>query len=568
MHLIHSELSVKGFVHLTCAIILYYCIFLFLANHEHQEYCISMKYLLVLGSVIAALCVSVWALQDDAVVVTKSGPLQGLVSEDDGYRAFLGVPFAAPPVGELRWVNPQPVSSWTSVRDATKLAAGCPQSCDQPPGTCPVIQSEDCLYLNVHTPYPVPTKPLPVMVFLPGGRFMQGGSQSAFYSAQHLAARQQMIVVVISYRLSALGFYVGEEKDGLNGNYGLEDQRAAFRWVQDNIAAFGGDPSRVTLAGESAGGTSIAIHTVSPRSKGLFHSAIIESNPWSMPIKTLDQNRGYGDRLSEHVGCAPRNTTCMRAVPADVIVQWQSKCAPKIPFPHTLRTVYAFSPTIDSADNVPGEPLAVLIANGGSSIPILMGTNLNEGTMFIYEGANFTVSRLEAEAFFTDVFGLKAASIFKEFPIPSSMGDDVRPWLVDRCTEYIFACSSRRAASMLKNVWLYQFVHPLSFKGAWGPLYPFCEGKVCHGTELPFVFNTPDVGGYAFTNSELVLVDAVESFWTNHVVNGSPGKWQGISWPQWSATQDVTMTLDLSISVGTNAHHDACNFWDTIGYNR
>eukprot|EP00762_Andalucia_godoyi_P001214 ANDGO_02098.mRNA.1 Crystal protein len=512
------------------------------------------------------------------VVTVDSGSLEGVVDATTGSDMFLGIPFAAPPVDALRWANPQPVAPWSGVRQAVSYGAGCPQSCDQPPGTCPTVQSEDCLFVNVFVPPSDGSgQLLPVYAFLPGGRFLQGGGSSPFYSGAHLAARSKAVVVTIAYRLGALGFMASKSdtqgQADLIGNYGLEDQRFALKWIQRNIKSFGGDASRVTLGGESAGGTSIAVHLTSPKSKGLFQAVIIESNPFALPLKTVSENFEYADRLAKHVGCKPADIECMRKVNTTMFVEYQGKCAPEIPVVHTLRTVYAFSPSIDGTDNVPGQPLAVLQTKGpvDSSVPVLIGTNADEGTMFIFEGATFNVSKIEAEAFLVDLFGVvQTGRILKNYPIPSTEDRDTRDWLVTLCTNYMFACPSRNAAAQLakagNKIYMYEFAQALSFKGAWGPNFPFCEGHVCHGVELAYIFDTPNVGGYSFSDAELVLVDAMQTFWLNHVASGQPGSWKGTQWPQWDEQSDMLMILNTNPKSAQNVKHEDCNFWDTVGY--
>lgn len=529
---------------------------------------------------------------DELHVKTMSGVVGGTVLS--GARAFLGIPYAAPAVGAFRWVDPQPVAPWGGVRDASRWGAGCPQSCNQPPHTCPPVQSEDCLTLNVFAPFLNSTGPvgadagLPVLVFLPGGRFLQGGAGVPFYSGEHLASRaadpstaQGIVVVTVSYRLGVLGFLAtGTSVGDLTGNYGLEDQRAALRWVRDNIASFGGDPARVTLAGESAGATSIAIHLVSPRSQGLFSRAVMESNPWSLPLKTVRESIGYADRLREHVGCGGVRSTqetiaCLRNVDPFELVKYQTKCGPVIPYPHTLETVYAFSPVIDSPSNVPGQPLALLEANRGPldpQISVILGWNHDEGTMFIYEGADFPVPADVSEVFLVDLFGVERTSrILAKYPIPSAERQDTRPWLADLCTNFMFACSGRRAASLFPRIWVYEFLHAISFHGAWGPRYPFCEGKVCHGTELVYVFDTASVGNYSFTQQEDRLVDALEAFWQKFAAGATdpragPGVWRDVVWQPFNMTSELVMYLDLQPSLEANVRSSICDFWDAIGY--
>ncbi|HEX8469536.1 MAG TPA: carboxylesterase family protein [Brevundimonas sp.] len=204
-------------------------------------------------------------------VVTASGRLKG--DSDAGIVRYLGVPYARPPVGDLRWRDPQPVGTWTDVRDASRFAPACPQTGVSMPGEPPSSTSEDCLYLNLWTPADAGpnSQPHPVIVWIPGGGLTNGSTSIPLYDGAALA-RRGVIVVTVAYRLGVLGFLAHPELTeesgaGGSGNYGLMDQIAALEWVQRNIAAFGGDPERVTVAGQSAGATSVSILMASPRAK-------------------------------------------------------------------------------------------------------------------------------------------------------------------------------------------------------------------------------------------------------------------------------------------------------------
>lgn len=217
------------------------------------------------------------------IVKTEAGYVSG--TSEGGLWIYRGIPYAAPPIGDLRWRPPAPVQPWDGTREAKEFSAACPQpaSADPSSGDTPANTSEDCLYLNVWTPAKSAGEKIPVMVFIHGGAFGQGAGSISLYDGTALA-KKGVIVVTLNYRLGALGFLahpqlVKESTNGSSGNYGLLDQLAALDWVQRNIAAFGGDPSRVTIFGESAGASSILLHLVSPQSRGLYQQAIVESGP-------------------------------------------------------------------------------------------------------------------------------------------------------------------------------------------------------------------------------------------------------------------------------------------------
>ena len=252
---------------------------------------------------------------DPGVAQTKAGALRGTVAAD--HRYFAGIPYAAPPVGPLRWQPPAPMPSWTGFRDATRPGPRCIQ--DVSNDVDGRRTSEDCLTLNVWTP-PPSDEPRPVMVWIHGGSFINGSGD--IYNARRLASRGDIVVVTINYRLGALGFLAHPALGpaGDVGNYGLADQQAALRWVHDNIAGFGGDPDKVTIAGESAGGMSVCDHLVAPGSEGLFSAAIIQSGPCQAQYDLPAAERASLQYAAE-AGCGDPATAaqCLRALPPDTL---------------------------------------------------------------------------------------------------------------------------------------------------------------------------------------------------------------------------------------------------------
>jgi len=266
-----------------------------------------------LGCALTAVLATAWSAAPPTepvrqavatTVRTHDGPVRG--AAHDGYRTFEGVPYAAPPVGGLRWAPPRRATPWSAVRDATRPASACPQPAGEVPGGS---TDEDCLHLNVTTPDDAgPARPRPVIVWLHGGGFTTGAGSS--YDAHRMATRGDVVVVTVDYRLGALGFLAHGGLPG-SGTFGLADQQAALRWVRAEIGAFGGDPQNVTLAGESSGGYSVCAQLASPTATGLFDRAIIESGPCtgrpdrpfapsSVPQSTA---RAVGADFTAKVGC-------------------------------------------------------------------------------------------------------------------------------------------------------------------------------------------------------------------------------------------------------------------------
>ena len=239
-----------------------------------------------------------------------------------GVRSFLGIPFAATTGGANRWKPPQPAAAWTTTLDATALGPICPQI-DPSTMAYATTSDENCLTLNVWTPDPAPTKPLPVMVWIFGGAFVFGSGGAAPYSGNHLVPKGDVVVVSMNYRVGALGFLThsglaAEDPSHSSGNYGLLDQQAALKWVQTNIAAFGGDKTNVTIFGESAGGKSVCLQLLSPGSRGLFAKAIVESGLCLNPGLTLAAAEAQGDRFATAMGCTDMDSgaalSCLRAL--------------------------------------------------------------------------------------------------------------------------------------------------------------------------------------------------------------------------------------------------------------
>src|SRR5580704_10464689 len=313
----------------------------------------------------------------DPVVRTKAGALRGAV--ENGVTVFRAVPYAAPPIGALRFAPPRPVAAWQGVRDATKNGPIAPQGRSRLAhvmGDFERPQAEDCLTLNIWTPA-ADTKKRPVLVWIHGGAFSSGSGSVPWYSGERFAANGDVVVVSINYRLGALGFLC---LPGVSpGNLGLRDQVAALRFVRDNIAAFGGDPDNVTVVGQSAGAASIAILMTMPQAKGLFRRAILQSTPFGRMSRTLEDSQRIGRRLLEVLGLKPEEAGQLKSLPFDQFVKAQGEVA-------RLEKKFAdalapFWPVIDG-DVIPGEVAPALKAGAGANFDTLIGTTREEMATF------------------------------------------------------------------------------------------------------------------------------------------------------------------------------------------
>jgi len=488
---------------------------------------------------------------DPALVQTVAGGLRGIVAKD--HRLFAGIPYAAPPIGPLRWQPPAPAPAWQGVRDATRSGPRCLQD----PGGDPEFgrqTDEDCLTLNVWTP-PVSRsdEQLPVMVWIHGGAFINGSG--GIYDARWLANRGDMIVVTINYRLGATGFLAHPAlgPPGDVGNYGLADQQAALRWVRDNIANFGGDPGKVTLAGESAGGMSVCDHLVAPDSAGLFRAAILQSAPCQAQLALPDAQKASLDYAAE-IGCGePQSAAqCLRALPSGKLREpvWYYRIgADKLSGPVT------------GTKRLPVDPVAGFADRRGAHVPVLIGTNRDEFTLFValqylrhaeYSTAGYP--QLLAET-----FGADAAAVEAHYPLQRYGGVPLA--YSAAVTDGVFACPSDRMAEAMartESVYAYEF----NDRDAPAPdplrTLPFPVGA-SHSLELRYLF---DIGGAPPLNpAQQVLSDQMIDYWAHFVHDAEPGA----EWPAFGADKKRLSFQPGGSTVITDYDEShQCAFWASV----
>ncbi len=505
-------------------------------------------------------------------VSTRAGRFCGLAEtiEDEGgsaeVDAYEGIRYGS----AKRWTPPAFVPSSSALVRATAFGPACPQA--PVPG---YTQSEDCLFLNLWTPTRSSVKKLPVLVFFHGGSFVDGAGSVPVYDGARLAARGDVILVTLNYRLGAIGFLAGGSgADRLAGNYGFLDQQLALQWVQQNIAGFGGDPARVTIFGESAGAMSVGAHLVSPRSRSLFRNAIMESNPYGLPFKTPAQAemvRTEFDQTPDAKSCNG-NLACLEKLPALRVVAAQGEVSPSTLqlLQGRLGEILSWGPYVDGR-LITDQPNAHAITR-----PVIAGTNLDEGTLFVDEAIPNGLSEADYIAAITALFKLNAPAILTNTRYSPDSQGNLTP-LANLVGDYMFSCATRHVLGNAKGPRFgYSFNQPPSYPEspqgpkACLPVKDGGQGRVCHGDELPFVFRnpytlTPLQHSYSFTSGEQTLVDAISAYWTNLAATADPNTGEKApEWPKYGSP-GTRQVLRVKISQ-TNDSELSCPLWDSIGY--
>jgi para-nitrobenzyl esterase len=483
------------------------------------------------------------------LVHTASGAVRGAFADD--HLLFAGIPYAAPPVGPLRWRPPQPPTPWQGVRDASKFGLRCMQDTTHDPDFGRPV-SEDCLTLNVWAPNSSAGEPLPVMVWIHGGGFINGSGD--IYDSRWLAARGDIIVVTLNYRLGALGFLahpaLGANDDG---NYGFADQQAALRWVRDNIANFGGDPNKVTIAGESAGAMSVCDHLVAPGSAGLFRAAIIGSGPCEAQV-----DRASAERVSlayaAAAGCADPATAadCLRALPAAKLIQPLSY--------YHLGGDWLTGP-ISGTASFPVDAMTAIAAGNAARVPVLIGTNHDEYTLFAAIEFLRHGGMPDYPQALADSFGAESSQVAQEYPV-SRYGNSALAYAAV-VTDGFFACSANQMElGLMRAARVYGYEFNDRDAPAPEPLrtVPFAVGAG-HSLELRYLF---DIRGAPPLNAaQQELSDRMIGYWSGFVRTGVPHASGAPDWPPFDGTHGPWMSLQTpDARTFTNFADDhQCAFW-------
>lgn len=515
--------------------------------------------------------------QAGLVIELSDGVLEGEMVE--GTRTFSNIPFAAPPVGELRFRPPQPVEPWAGMLDATGPGVACPQNDEQiADGT--IETSEDCLQLNVFAPAEPPDAALPVMIWIHGGSNVNGsanqlagaGLPRIFDGAVLRAdAARDVVVVTLNYRMGALGFLAHSAlraEQGNAGNYALLDQQAALRWVQHNIAAFGGDPENVTLFGESAGAWDTCYQMVATGSEGLFHRAILESGSCSNPVMTREQAEAYADDFAARVGCDEGDdatvVACLRALSLDEVVLEPPATeagggillTPEDRVPYTSAGGDQGLFAVVDGELITKQPAASFAAGEFARVPMIIGTNAREASLFL-QGPGVLEDEAQLRAALEAINGAGSAdAVLTQYPV--SDYDSVNDAAIAALTDFMFVCPARSLAALASehvDVYVYNWT-----RGAAIP--PFSGLGATHAVELSWVWNFwPLIGGSA---EEQPLTELTIGYWTRMAEAGDPNGDDAPEWPLYSAGTDPELAIDLEPMVEEGRRNAACAFWDDL----
>lgn len=541
-------------------------------------------------AVFALFCLSsAYAAIRTDVYHIDSGPIRGLVEND--VMVFRGVPFGAPTSGANRWRAPQTVTPWKNTLDCFTNGHVCPQL-DVNDGR--FLGDEDCLFLDVYVPQKTSKTPRPVLFWIYGGGYVIGDNwEFGKYDAKNITKSHDYIVVAPNYRLGNLGFLAldqlkAEDPDSSTGNYGTMDQTAALRWVQRNIKVFGGDPTKVTIFGESAGAFSVCFHLGSQNSAGLFRAAIMESGTCDSSIFFTEYSKAlaWSLLLTSHIGTKSNKTcdsnspdfvSCLRSLEA-----MDASFIPKnlyheadIPM---LYPVMPWGPTIDgSRAGLTATPLEVLQAGKGNFVPHIAGINHNEGSIFIpaihliIPGLNIPMREPDIYQVLDHFFCANLTvrnMILQMYPLQNYKNCEHQGAMILR--DYFFACPTKRAlkateAANASYPYMYHFYYEMHY-----PIDPTFGDY--HSSELNFVFDNPwpikasDSFPRNWNSDDQKMASIFGKYWSNMDYNLNPnvGESVDVNWPIYNSSAQLNILLDVPSTVEGMWLSQQCQMWDQI----
>jgi para-nitrobenzyl esterase len=524
---------------------------------------------------IKGACAAVWLTslasgaaqaQSSPQVHMADGDLVGITQ--DGINQFRGIPYAQPPVGSLRWTATQPVKGWSGQRDATQFSAACPQVPD--PFADTARNSEDCLYLNVYSPVSTDHGARPVILWVPGGGTVLGSARQ--YDAQKLAQATQTVVVTINYRLGALGWLwtSGMQAEREGGNFALQDQQEAMRWVQRHIASFNGDPHKVTLVGESIGATSVSLHLVSPKAAGLFQRVIMASGIEPPGIFTSDKAAAQGDAFATRLGCpaGADQVACLRNKPIEDILRISPTYA-------DIGRMGIYWKNFIDGTMVTGEVSTALSKGKFNRVPVMVGSTRDEGRGFVplsFDLDGTAMTQAEYVESVKQFFGSQPQPLLtglmypvSKFASPSLAASQV---LTDS-----FACQSYDAASKASAyvpAFAYEFADRTAPEFVHDPFME--EAGAFHASDLLYWFQTPPGGApLALNPAQTRLSDQMQRYWKNFAETGNPNGANGSADPVWPkfnklSTPFLTLVPDAIKNQEWGAFQRAhqCGMWSIL----
>ncbi len=458
---------------------------------------------------------------------TTSGQVEGATR--NGVTAWLGLPYAAPPVGDLRWKAPTPVAAWQGVRPATAFAPACLQTGVSMPGEAPPVTSEDCLYLNVWSPVEHDSEPLPVIVWIHGGGWTNGATAMPLYSGANLAKRG-VVFVSVAYRQGPLGFLAHPElsaEAGSSGNYALMDQIAALRWVQANIASFGGDPKRVTIAGQSAGGMAVSMLMASPEAHGLFSGAIGQSGGLFEPLQLAPNYQlaaAEKDGVAYAASMGAQSLEELRALPAAKLLGGKAGSVGH--------------PVIEPRF-LPLSPYDAYVAGKVAPVPLLAGANAEEGRSLA------DLSRVTAANYAEDLkraWGDLPSPLVTAYPFTTDAEAKTARTSFERDLRFGWDmwAWARLQAKAGRPAFYYRFDHAPPFPAGsvredWG---------AAHFSELWYMFDNLAPEDGAWTGADRMLADRMARYWVNFARTGDPNGPGLPAWPAFGAGGQVLVLGD------------------------
>ena len=498
---------------------------------------------------VAVAAVQLASIGQAQQVRTESGAISGV--RESGLRIYKGVPFAAPPVGDLRWRPPARMASWTGIRKADGFAPACMQAGVSMSGETPPAVSEDCLYLNIWTPAKSAREHLPVIAWIYGGGYINGSASMPLYWGDRLA-RKGVIVVTIAYRLGPLGFLAHpeltrESPHHSSGNYGLMDQIAALEWIQMNIAAFGGDPKTVAIAGQSSGAISVSILMASPLAKGLFQRAIGESGGLFEPLQLapkylLANAERDGEKYAASLGAISLKE--LRRLPANLFSGNAGGIVHPVIEPYVL----------------PLSPYEAFTSGQQNDVPLLLGSNAEEARSLV------DVTHVKAATFDSDIeqsYGKLPAPLLAAYP--HATDEEARQARLDLERDLRFgwdmwAWARLQAGTGQRPVFYYSFKQQPPFPA--GSVYE--SWGASHFAELWYVFDHLDQAPWRWSRADRKLAEEISSYWVNFARSGNPNGRGLPAWPAFTSADSKVLDLGDPITVGGVASINTLKVFDSV----